>query len=158
MAAIYDVGVRKKKVEGNGYSKKDGCLMNCIVCERPAHGMCRFCGRALCQDHFKEKNFILDVASKEGSKLSVLAVEKALFCGKCNPIEELVEIEIQSNKSPSIPNGEFPTEEEILRSSQGKQPEVTRQIRGLPPNAPIAVVNGRIIGNIDEDGPKPWAV
>jgi len=26
--------------------------MNCWHCDRPAHALCQFCGRAVCKDHF----------------------------------------------------------------------------------------------------------
>jgi hypothetical protein len=70
--------------------------MNCYHCERPAHGICRFCGRAVCKDHAKSMPFIL-TAFGSGDAIKVLAVDDVLFCGLCKPKEEPVDM---SDKDP----------------------------------------------------------
>jgi hypothetical protein len=71
--------------------------MTCHQCERTAAGVCRFCGRGLCSDHFKNRPFVLAaVASRDGA-LSVLAVEDALYCGTCHPQDDFVELPAPSS-------------------------------------------------------------
>ena len=69
--------------------------MNCVECDRPAHGTCRFCGRGLCRDHFESANFIVSVnngqtKSEEGPE--VLVVKNVLKCRHCEPIGELINL------------------------------------------------------------------
>lgn len=63
--------------------------MNCWVCNRPSHGICQFCGRALCKDHAKEKLHIVSVFGKETAP-HALVTRKALFCGLCQPLGDPV--------------------------------------------------------------------
>jgi hypothetical protein len=61
--------------------------MDCWHCRRTAVGTCRFCGRAICENHVEELPFILDVfRSQDHTK--VLVVEDALYCGACSPRPE----------------------------------------------------------------------
>ena len=71
--------------------------MNCIVCDRPAHGMCRFCSRALCKDHFKTGNYIIDIYSNDKSTDKALVIENVLKCEFCNPVEKLVDINLNDS-------------------------------------------------------------
>lgn len=65
--------------------------MNCVECERPANGVCKFCGRAVCKDHWKEETFILEIVPGEKiNEEKFLVVEKALFCGQCRPVRNLI--------------------------------------------------------------------
>lgn len=58
--------------------------MDCWHCRRTAVGVCRFCGRAVCENHAKTRPFILDVL--DGSQPTrALVVEDALHCGACTP-------------------------------------------------------------------------
>jgi hypothetical protein len=66
--------------------------MNCHLCERTAAGVCRFCGRALCPDHFKTRPFIIAAMPGKLGGLAVLAVEDALHCGTCHPQEDFIEL------------------------------------------------------------------
>ena len=71
--------------------------MNCIHCDRPAHGTCKFCGRAICKEHFEQDNFILEIYPKtEDKKDQVLYVKNVIWCGICNPIRNLIEIDLQN--------------------------------------------------------------
>jgi hypothetical protein len=61
--------------------------MDCWHCRRTAVGTCRFCGRAICENHVEELPFILDVFRSQ-EKTKVLVVEDALYCGACSPRPE----------------------------------------------------------------------
>ena len=49
--------------------------MNCWHCERPAHGACIFCGRAICKEHVREMPHIVALYrdSKNAQKAIVTA-------------------------------------------------------------------------------------
>lgn len=73
--------------------------MNCWHCDRPSHGACAFCGRAVCKEHARTMpNFVavyrgLPGKGKDGpGALKAIAVEDALFCGVCRPREQPVDI------------------------------------------------------------------
>ena len=67
--------------------------MNCWHCDRPSHGVCALCGRAVCREHAKTMpNFVAVYRARPAGKgdesagaLRALAVEDALFCGVCRP-------------------------------------------------------------------------
>jgi hypothetical protein len=59
--------------------------MQCWKCDRPARGVCRFCGRAVCQEHAGKKPFILTIYVGEHRIPKVVAVANALYCGVCQP-------------------------------------------------------------------------
>jgi hypothetical protein len=58
--------------------------MDCWHCRRTAVGTCRFCGRAICENHVQTRPYILDLFQQGGSA-QALVVEDALFCGACHP-------------------------------------------------------------------------
>ncbi len=58
--------------------------MDCWHCKRNAVGICRFCGRAVCENHVQTRPFILDVITNR-EPARALVVEDALFCGVCTP-------------------------------------------------------------------------
>ena len=58
--------------------------MDCWHCRRTAVGVCRFCGRGVCEDHVKTQPFILELFEDDGRD-PALVVEDALFCGACTP-------------------------------------------------------------------------
>lgn len=58
--------------------------MECWVGGEPASGVCRFCGRAVCRAHAKERPY-LTVVYPGARGLEGLAVEGALWCGVCRP-------------------------------------------------------------------------
>ena len=66
--------------------------MNCWHCKLPAVGTCRFCGRAVCEDHVQTKPFVLTLDRTTAGVSRVLVVEDALFCGVCKPRPEPVEL------------------------------------------------------------------
>ena len=68
--------------------------MNCFKCDRPANGVCKFCGRAICRDHYKEENFILDLHFKDDED-KALVVEKALKCEFCRPRGDLIDLKLK---------------------------------------------------------------
>lgn len=66
--------------------------MHCWHCERPAHGNCKFCGRAICREHVSTLPHIVDIyASKDGAPKAVVVAD-ALFCGVCKPRGEPIEL------------------------------------------------------------------
>lgn len=67
--------------------------VDCWHCRKSALGICRFCGRGLCEDHAQEHPYILDLyRAREGGTMKVLVVEDALYCGICTPRPDPVEI------------------------------------------------------------------
>jgi len=54
------------------------------VCGAAAEGVCRFCGRAVCQPHARTRAFLFEVWEQDG-ELRGLAIEDALYCGVCSP-------------------------------------------------------------------------
>jgi hypothetical protein len=56
--------------------------MDCWHCRRTAVGVCRFCGRGVCEDHANTEPFILELFRGSGST-QALVVEDALRCGGC---------------------------------------------------------------------------
>ena len=67
--------------------------MDCWHCERPAHAVCAFCGRAVCKSHAQELPNVLAVVTGKGGKQQVLAVPNAVWCGVCKPREEPVDLD-----------------------------------------------------------------
>ena len=59
--------------------------MNCWHCERPAAGVCRFCGRALCKDHAQTRPYIACAFVDTDGREKVIAVNNVLWCGVCDP-------------------------------------------------------------------------
>ncbi len=68
--------------------------MDCWICnKKTALGVCRFCGRGLCEDHAKFLPFILELYnSRSKASVKALVVEEALYCGVCKPRPEPVEL------------------------------------------------------------------
>ena len=56
--------------------------MDCWHCRRTAVGVCRFCGRGVCEDHVDTEPFILELFRSDGP-IKALVVEDALRCGGC---------------------------------------------------------------------------
>jgi hypothetical protein len=67
--------------------------MNCWHCDRPAHGVCRFCGRGLCRAHIQTLPYIVDVYRTQTREYRALVVGDTLYCGVCRPQENPVKIE-----------------------------------------------------------------
>src|ERR1043165_3438671 len=66
--------------------------MNCWHCERPAHGACIFCGRAICKEHVREMPHIVALYRDSKNAQKAIVTARALFCGVCEPREDPVEI------------------------------------------------------------------
>ncbi len=65
--------------------------MDCWHCRKTAVGTCRFCGRAVCENHVKTKPYIFDLYRSAGV-VKALVVEDALSCGACHPRPDPVEL------------------------------------------------------------------
>lgn len=66
--------------------------MKCVRCEKEARGVCRFCGRALCEDHFQPRSFVITVYVGSKQIPKALVVADALYCGICKPQPEPIEM------------------------------------------------------------------
>ena len=67
-------------------------VMNCWHCERPAHGACIFCGRAICKEHVREMPHIVALYRDSRNAHKAIITARALFCGVCEPREDPVEV------------------------------------------------------------------
>ena len=65
--------------------------VNCWHCERPAQGVCRFCGRGLCRDHVQSLPYILTTFLSQ-NKVKAIVVGDTLYCGLCKPVEDPVDL------------------------------------------------------------------
>lgn len=59
--------------------------MNCWTCDRPAHAVCQFCGRAVCRDHVSTLPAILAAFSDQENNVQALVAPDAIHCGTCKP-------------------------------------------------------------------------
>ncbi len=66
--------------------------MDCFTCRRTAVGVCRFCGRGICENHAETHPFILEAFKSPGKVTKVLVVEDALYCGTCTPRPDPLEL------------------------------------------------------------------
>ena len=67
--------------------------MGCFHCEEAARGMCRFCGRALCRTHMKDRMpFIITIYVGDRQIPKAIVVRDALWCGVCEPVPEPIEM------------------------------------------------------------------
>ncbi len=68
--------------------------MQCYHCDRPARGVCRFCGRGLCkEEHMKTTMpFVAALYVGAGNVPKAIVISDALFCGVCKPQAEPVEM------------------------------------------------------------------
>ncbi len=62
--------------------------MHCWVCDKEAHGVCRFCGRAICKDHAAKMPLFLCMYLGAENTPKGLVVADALWCGVCQPQPE----------------------------------------------------------------------
>jgi hypothetical protein len=65
--------------------------MECWHCRRVAIGTCRFCGRAICENHIETRPYILEVLGNR-EPVRALVVEDALACGACHPRPDPVDL------------------------------------------------------------------
>ena len=66
--------------------------MNCWHCERPAHGTCQFCGRAICKEHARSLPHIAQLYHTEQGSYKAFVVAEALYCGLCKPREDPIDL------------------------------------------------------------------
>lgn len=66
--------------------------MQCWKCGKPAEGVCRFCGRAVCRECASKMPFILTVYVGENQTPKSVVVADTLFCGICKPQPEPIEM------------------------------------------------------------------
>ncbi len=66
--------------------------MNCIHCDRPAHAVCLFCGRAVCKEHMQSMPHLEALYQNEKGVQTALVVADAVYCGLCHPKEDPVEL------------------------------------------------------------------
>ncbi len=67
--------------------------MLCIHCEKPARGLCKFCGRALCLDHMETKMpYIITIYVGDGNVPKAVVVGDVPWCGVCKPQPEPIEM------------------------------------------------------------------
>ena len=67
--------------------------MDCWICKRTALGVCRFCGRGICEEHARFHPYVLDLYSAHSKDVvRALVVEDALHCGVCKPRPDPVDV------------------------------------------------------------------
>ena len=66
--------------------------MECWQCGKPAQGVCRFCGRAVCKEHAQTLPHIEALFHSQQGIHKALVVADALWCGVCQPKEDPVEL------------------------------------------------------------------
>jgi hypothetical protein len=67
--------------------------MICYKCGEPAMGICRFCGRGVCEEHYKTNlptMLSMYLGGRETPKAVV--VSNVLWCGECRPQPEPIEM------------------------------------------------------------------
>lgn len=62
--------------------------MDCWHCERPAHAICRFCGRAVCKEHAQTMPFIVDIFTGKDGQQRAVVVADTVYCGVCKPQQD----------------------------------------------------------------------
>jgi hypothetical protein len=63
--------------------------MTCIKCNDEATAICKFCGRAVCNQHIQAKRFATGFTSVGGmlsATDNAFSVEDAVWCGTCHPV------------------------------------------------------------------------
>jgi hypothetical protein len=67
--------------------------MVCFKCAEPAIGVCKFCGRGVCAEHYTTNlptMLSMYLGGKETPKAVV--VSNVLWCGECRPQPEPIEM------------------------------------------------------------------
>jgi hypothetical protein len=65
--------------------------VDCWTCRRTAVGVCRFCGRGVCENHSEERPYILELFRRTNAT-NALVVEDALYCGTCTPRPDPIQL------------------------------------------------------------------
>lgn len=66
--------------------------MQCWNCDKPASGVCAFCGRAVCKEHVSQMPAVLTVYVGEKQTPKAIVVAGALYCGQCRLQPEPIEM------------------------------------------------------------------
>lgn len=66
--------------------------MDCWHCERPAKGVCHFCGRGLCKEHTQTMPDVREIYKNNQNKLMAIVIDNVLYCGACKPKGEPIEM------------------------------------------------------------------
>jgi hypothetical protein len=66
--------------------------VECCICGQPAQGICKFCGRAICEDHFGTFPYPIAVYVGRDNMPKMIVVADALICGQCHPQPEPIEM------------------------------------------------------------------
>ena len=66
--------------------------MDCWHCRRSALGVCRFCGREVCEDHAQTKAFVVTLDRTPDGTSRALVVEDASYCGACRPRPDPIDL------------------------------------------------------------------
>lgn len=67
--------------------------MNCWHCDQPAHGVCQFCGRAVCKAHTQAMPHIVAVYRSNDGRPMVIVTDNAVFCGVCRPKGDPIQLD-----------------------------------------------------------------
>jgi hypothetical protein len=62
--------------------------MVCHQCSQTAMGVCKFCGRGVCANHYSQMPIILAVYVGRAQTPKTIVVADALWCGVCKPQPE----------------------------------------------------------------------
>jgi hypothetical protein len=65
--------------------------VDCWQCRRVAVATCRFCGRAVCENHAVTKPYVLELFRGAGTT-KALVVEDAIHCGTCTPRPDPIDL------------------------------------------------------------------
>jgi hypothetical protein len=67
--------------------------MDCWICKRTALGVCRFCGRGICEEHARFHPYILSLYTAHSKEVvKALVVDDALHCGVCKPRPDPIDV------------------------------------------------------------------
>ena len=66
--------------------------MRCHKCGGEAMGVCRFCGRAVCEQHHGPMPFIISLYVGDGDVPKAIVVADVLWCRSCRPQPEPIEM------------------------------------------------------------------
>jgi hypothetical protein len=70
-----------------GYPSRESAV-KCVLCEKEAQAICKFCGRAVCKGHIREQRYPSGFANKLGwwsREPNGVVVPDTVWCGSCHP-------------------------------------------------------------------------
>ena len=62
--------------------------MKCVKCGTDAVAICKFCGRAVCEEHIQTQAFASGFSAKGGfwnMQENAVRIRDAVWCGVCHP-------------------------------------------------------------------------